>query len=77
VEGRRPADRVWEIARSDVPVCGINDTLADIPEAARRWWVCVVRDPGGCVLGELPAGKLATTRPSLGSQVKRGTTSRS
>jgi CBS domain-containing protein len=59
IEGSGAADRAREIARSDVPVCGTSDTLADVPEAARRWGVCVVRDSSGCVLGELPAGKLA------------------
>jgi hypothetical protein len=65
VEGTRAGDRASAIARVDVPVCHIDDTLAEVPAAARDWGVCVVSDPGGCVLGEVAAGELA-----LGPQVR-------
>jgi CBS domain-containing protein len=81
VDGSRADDRASTITRVAVPICRIDDTLADVPAAARDWGVCVVCDPGGCVLGEIRAGELgrgpevrvsevmqngpATARPSM------------
>jgi CBS domain-containing protein len=59
IEGSRAGDRAGQIAHLDVPVCGVHDTLRDVPEDAREWGVCVVRDANGCVLGAVPVGKLA------------------
>jgi Mg/Co/Ni transporter MgtE len=59
VEGDRAGERASSVVRVEVPICRIDDTLGQVPAAARDWGVCVVCDPGGCVLGKLPAGELA------------------
>jgi hypothetical protein len=58
-QGDRTRDRASGMARTGVPVCRMGDALADVPSTARDWGVCVVCDPGGCVLGEVRAGELA------------------
>jgi CBS domain-containing protein len=59
LEGSRSSRRAGHLARRDAPVCAVDDTLGDVPSSAAEWGLCVVQDPGGCLLGVVPAGKLA------------------
>lgn len=60
-EGANSAARASDIARSDVPVCGLTDRLGDVREraAALGWDAVVVVDGAGVVLGILRAKELA------------------
>ena len=59
VEGSAAGRHAGDVARAEVPVCSPEDTIADIDDRTREWGVCIVRDGGGCVLGEVAAGRLA------------------
>ena len=56
IEGKlAEAITVGKLANRDVPVCGINDKLADVAQrlAPTRWGECVVINEPGIVLGLL------------------------
>ena len=62
IEGHRDSrTRVGAYARSDVPVCGPDDRLADVRELVRAagWDICFVTDERGVVLGRLGRAALA------------------
>jgi CBS domain-containing protein len=62
IEGRRDSrTRVGAYARTDVPVCGPDDRLANVRELARAagWDTCFVTDARGVVLGRLGRAALA------------------
>jgi len=75
IEGRRDsAIRVGAHARTDVPVCGLRDTLSEICERVRDagWDTCFVVDERRVVLGRL--GRSALARDA-GTSVEEAMTS--
>jgi hypothetical protein len=59
VEGKVTAfARIKEIARADVPICGIDDTVATARERAKDWGTCMVVNAERVVLGRMFKGEL-------------------
>ena len=56
--------RAGDVARRDVPTCGLDESLGAVRERVRAagWEVCVVVDTGGVVLGLLRQRQLETDR---------------
>jgi hypothetical protein len=50
--------RVGDLAKKDVPTCGLDERLADVVARAKDWGLCVVVSPDRIVLGLLRAKEL-------------------
>lgn len=72
-EGANSTARASDIARLDVPVCGLADRLGDVREraAAAGWDAAVVIDRNRVVLGLLRAKELAGDPDSPAGKVMR------
>ncbi|HEV2686037.1 MAG TPA: CBS domain-containing protein [Actinomycetota bacterium] len=67
--GERP--RAADVARKDVPTCGLQETLGDVRARASGWNVCVVVNEQRVVMGLLRAKELDADHDRLIQEVMR------
>jgi CBS domain-containing protein len=74
IEGKLAAvPRIGEVARRDVPVCGLSDRIGDVRERAQEagWEACAVVNEERVVLGLLRRKELDADPQATAEQVMR------
>jgi Mg/Co/Ni transporter MgtE len=69
----KAVDEIWigDVAGSDVPTCGLSETIGEIRQRTAGWDTCVVVDPEGVVLGLLRKKELEGDPRATAEQVMR------
>jgi len=69
----KAVDEIWigDVAGSDVPTCGLTETIGDIRRRTEGWDTCVVVDSKGVVLGLLRKKELDADPKATAEQVMR------
>jgi Mg/Co/Ni transporter MgtE len=69
----KAVDEIWigDVAGSDVPTCGLQETIADVRRRTGEWDTCVVVDSEGVVLGLLRKKELDGDPKATAEQVMR------
>ena len=69
----KAVDEIWigDVAGSDVPTCGLTETIGDIRRRAEGWDSCVVVDSKRVVLGLLRKKELDADPTATAEQVMR------
>lgn len=69
----KAVDEIWigDVAGSDVPTCGLTETIGEIRRRTGEWGMCVVIDKEGVVLGLLRKKELDADPNVTAEQVMR------
>jgi Mg/Co/Ni transporter MgtE len=69
----KAVDEIWigDVAGSDVPTCGLQETIGDVRRRTGEWDTCVVVDSEGVVLGLLRKKELDGDPKATAEQVMR------
>ena len=69
----KAVDEIWigDVAGSDVPTCGLKETIGDIRRRTEGWDTCVVVDSKRVVLGLLRKKELDADPTATAEQVMR------